>query len=213
MTAPPRPPRLAEAIVQALVADPALREAALGDLAEEYALVAGTRGLAAARGWYWSQVVRSAASLSMLGMTPGIVPWLRVIGSIVLGYVLLAAMVMEADFWLRTWLGGAGAPPWLLSVASLTAGVACAVVTGHVNAMVAGRVRVFPAAALGVLCVAISAFLLAHGGDGSPLWYQVALMVVVLPSLVLGALLRAWRESRRRRRWREPLPSSSPEQH
>jgi predicted permease len=48
------PPRLAEWINACLLA-PAERAAVLGDLAEEFSLVARDRGAAAARQWYWRQ--------------------------------------------------------------------------------------------------------------------------------------------------------------
>ena len=55
-----RPPRLAEWIVErSLPADPAERDAILGDLAEEYAEQAVLAGGGRASAWYWRQTLTS----------------------------------------------------------------------------------------------------------------------------------------------------------
>ena len=216
MNAPLRPPRLAEALAEALVADPALRDAALGDLAEEFVIVAASRGAGAARSWYWSQVARSAPSLAALGTTAGLgrsraaLTWLRLVASVVLGYALLAVFVPLLDFWMMARLGNPSVI-WLMPVASLVSGMSSAFVAGYVTALVGGRARILSGAALGVFCIALSALMLWRGRDGSPLWYQVALMVIVLPMVMVGTLLRARHAARRQGTPRAPLDPATPE--
>ena len=53
----PAPPRLAERLLAATVSDERWRESILGDLREEFAVTARTRGAGSARRWYWSQVL------------------------------------------------------------------------------------------------------------------------------------------------------------
>ena len=57
------PPPLAERALGALVADALLREAVLGDLAEEFAERCALHGPARARRWYRVQAARSAPPL------------------------------------------------------------------------------------------------------------------------------------------------------
>ena len=177
---------LAVAIVDGLVSDTNLRDAALGDLAEEFDRIASESSADEARGWYWSQVIRSLVPLARLAMRGGLVPWLWLAASILLGYGVLAIMVIVTEFRLMAQLGGSA--PWLMAVASLLTGAICACIAGGVAAAIARRSPLLAACALGLVCVAISAWLIQHGGDGSPLWYQVALMLIVLPSVLGGAL-------------------------
>jgi putative ABC transport system permease protein len=58
---PVSPPRLAERLVAATVADDAWRESILGDLREEFVMARQQHGANVARRWYWSQAVRIGA--------------------------------------------------------------------------------------------------------------------------------------------------------
>ena len=57
------PPRYAERLLEALGADPYLREVVLGDLAEEHALRAQWEGEPAARRWYDREGLRAVPFL------------------------------------------------------------------------------------------------------------------------------------------------------
>ena len=89
------PPRLATAILQWIL--PArFREAALGDLVEEYAVRIETSPRASAARWFWSQAFRSiptalSSSLRNLG-------WLRSVGVALAVYAVLGTVEFVADF-------------------------------------------------------------------------------------------------------------------
>ncbi|HEX7242371.1 MAG TPA: permease prefix domain 2-containing transporter, partial [Longimicrobiaceae bacterium] len=63
MTAPQTPPRTAERLLEALGAEPELRDALLGDLAEDFATRAADQGERAARRRYWREALRAAPYL------------------------------------------------------------------------------------------------------------------------------------------------------
>ncbi len=63
MTTPTSPPRTAERLLEALGATSALRDAVLGDLAEEYTLRAARDGEGAAGRWYWGQTILATPHL------------------------------------------------------------------------------------------------------------------------------------------------------
>jgi hypothetical protein len=63
MTQPPRTPRKAELLLEALGARSDFRDALLGDLAEEHAVRAERDGAAAARRWYYREAIRAAPYL------------------------------------------------------------------------------------------------------------------------------------------------------
>ncbi len=187
-----RPPIVAEWFAETIVSDRALCDAALGDLAEDFATMAQSDSIGAARGWYWSQVARSVLPLSIVSLRlAGARGWLRLIASVVLGYVVLVVVVVFSDGWLMDLTSQL----WLTSIISLLAGAAGAVTAGYVAAAVGGRAPMLSALALGLLCVFASVLMLVYmdGNDGSPLWYRIALMLIVLPACALGAMLRARR--------------------
>jgi len=61
----PKPPKLGQKLLYCLLVQEDC-EAILGDLAEEYALVANQAGLRKARWWYWLEVLRSIPALFLL---------------------------------------------------------------------------------------------------------------------------------------------------
>ncbi|MEP6492137.1 MAG: hypothetical protein ABJF01_05640 [bacterium] len=199
MTARPdhRPPRLAQAFAESLIGDADLRDAVVGDLAEDYARLAGDRSPAIAAVWYCSQLVRSTASLSALGLSRGVTPWILLIVSVVVGYAVLAVTVLFTDLWMLSRFSGGASAAWVMAVLSLITGAACAMLGGFVAASIGRRAPIASGVLLGTVCVAISGVIVAHGGDGSPMWYQIVLMVIVGPSAAVGALARALRLARR----------------
>ncbi len=74
MTPTPPPPRLAERFLRLSVRDPAWREAVLGDLREELAVVVARQGAGAGRRWYWRQALPLAARFAMSRLVPGVAP-------------------------------------------------------------------------------------------------------------------------------------------
>jgi putative ABC transport system permease protein len=72
--ASPQPPRLAERLLRASVRDPEWRESVTGDLREELALVAATRGAGAAVRWYWRQALPLAVRFTIGRVVPAVRP-------------------------------------------------------------------------------------------------------------------------------------------
>ncbi len=68
----PTPPRLAQRLVRLTARDPHWSDVLLGDLREEFAVLAERRGPAAARRWYWRQALTLTAAA--LGQVAAIVP-------------------------------------------------------------------------------------------------------------------------------------------
>src|SRR5262245_55787982 len=98
VTAPPAPPQVPEALATAIVPDPQLREAVIGDLAEDYRLIAGQRSVPTATLWYWSQLVRSAIPLAFLSLVgTGWRGWLRLGWAVLVGYATLATLVILSN--------------------------------------------------------------------------------------------------------------------
>lgn len=189
-----RPPPLAMWIAESVVSDPDLREAALGDLAEDFAMKAGDDSITAARVWYWSQVARSVFPLSMMSLRrAGLGGWARLIATVLVSYAALAAMVIVSDGWMTD----VSPNVWVLSVISLTSGMVSAVIAGYFAALVGGKTPMLAALSLGLLCAGLSVLMFAGGNDGSPLLYRIVLMLIVLPSCAFGAMLRT-RQLRRR---------------
>jgi len=199
VTAPPAPPQVPEALAAAIVPDPQLREAVIGDLAEDYRLIAGQRSVPTATLWYWSQLVRSAIPLAFLSLVgTGWRGWLRLGWAVLVGYATLATLVILSNAILAALVpdqpGGLAMP-----AASLAAGVVCAIAAGYAAAAAGRRAPLASALALGSAAALLSAAMLAGGGDGTPAWYQLGLGLVVLPSVVAGAVVRSRRVERRNR--------------
>jgi hypothetical protein len=192
-----KPPPNAELFAAALISDPELRDAVLGDLAEDHRQVARTHSESAANRWYWSQLIRSTIPFSLLAINRGgMRGWMRLVLAVVVGYVAIAASVMVTDAVMTNVVIAAGIswpiiPPWQYLAGSLGGGVICGVFAGYVAAVVGGRSPIAPALGLGVLCAAFSAFLIATGGFGGPLWYQLGILLIVFPATVGGAFVRA----------------------
>lgn len=194
MTAP-GPPRWAELLAGALVADPGVREAVLGDLAEEHALRAEAGSARAADRWYRREVARSAARLAVCSIGgAGARGYLLTAAAVGAGYAAIAVLVGATEALLDVTLGGSG---WVRAVASLAAGVLCGVAGGYAAAAIGRRAPLLSSVALGVACAAISLALLRRPGDGTPLWYRIGVVVVFLPATAAGGLLRIRRTRKR----------------
>ncbi len=68
------PPPLAERLLRRSVRDPEWRESITGDLREEFATIAGRRGVGAASRWYWRQTVPLAARFVAGRVVPSATP-------------------------------------------------------------------------------------------------------------------------------------------
>ncbi|MEZ5294423.1 MAG: ADOP family duplicated permease [Vicinamibacterales bacterium] len=74
MTLTHTPPATAERLLRATVRDDEWRESITGDLREEFAAVAGVRGRASARRWYWQQVLPLAIRFLVSRLVPSAAP-------------------------------------------------------------------------------------------------------------------------------------------
>lgn len=74
MTSPLAPPSLPERLLRASVRDPEWRDAIAGDLREEFAAVAASRGAGAARRWYWRHTLPLAARFLAGRVVPSATP-------------------------------------------------------------------------------------------------------------------------------------------
>ena len=197
------PPRRAEFFGAALIADPELRDAVLGDLAEEYARVAQAETPKSANAWYWSQLVRSAIPFSAMAVARGgWVGWARLVFATLLSYAFFNQFYGRAVVWLshRSWSPSPGAWPFILAI--LACIVFSAAVAGFVAALVAGRSPLAAALALGALAAMLSAYPLvgvffklgafSHAGP-LPAWYAfagISRLLLVCSGFVAGGLVR-----------------------
>ena len=158
-------------------------DAALGDLAEEYALRAHGRSPLRASGWYWGQLARSIPQMMWIDIRRG-----GVVATFAVAFAAwLVASVVEsiADIALIAVFGSndvvSALPGVLVGLGALALG-------GSLAALVRpAATKVF--AALIVLVVA--AFMIAGVGD-APLWYGIAFLVFgPLVSIAGGA----WRKT------------------
>jgi hypothetical protein len=205
-SAAPRPPAGAEFFATALIADGALREAVLGDLAEEHAHLVQTRSTPAADRWYWWQIIRSAVPLSVIATSrDGALAWLRLAGAVFASGALLATLVIATDTFLLAPVLSTTLPGWQMPVASFAFGLPCGIVAGYAAAVFGGRSPITPALVLGLGCTALAMMMLPSGASAAPFGYQVVVALIVLPSCLTGAIMRAHQLQRRDLAPRAPL--------
>jgi hypothetical protein len=198
-----RPPRGAELLAAAFLPDALQREAMLGDLAEEYQLVASQQGTRAADRWYLSQVTRSLFPLAIMAVrADGAAGPLRFVLNVMAGLVAVSTLVplsFSAVGWLAAFASGGEYIHGVLAFGQSPAVVyswwafTCIITgigAGYTLARVGGRSGVASAITLGLLCIPLSAITLAVDSGGATVWYEVALSAVILPAIVCGTLLR-----------------------
>lgn len=158
-------------------------DAALGDLAEEYALRAqGTTTLRASR-WYWGQLVRSMPQMMWMDIRRQ--GWVATLAVAIGAWVIAGLVESMADAALVAWSGSAaavnGVPGALIGLTALALG-------GYLAALVR------PAATkvlAGIIVFVVSVLMLADVGD-APLWYGVAFLVFGPLMSIAGG---AWRKT------------------
>jgi hypothetical protein len=194
---PRPPPALAEYAIAALVADPALREAVLGDLAEEFADRCARDGAARARSWYREQVVRSAPAFVAACWRRAPVGHRRtrpLLTGVVGGYLALLVLHLAAQFAAGVLLTPAGVadPAWAFVACSLVTGTGCALLGGYVAARAHPEAPLAAALTLALGCVALAATGMLVNGGAAPLWYWGGLQLLLFPlGACGGGLVRA----------------------
>ncbi|MEP7002370.1 MAG: hypothetical protein ABI969_17910, partial [bacterium] len=194
------PPATAEFVAAVIMPDESLREAFLGDLAEEYDRVASRRSVRAANRWYWSQLARSTVPLSLMAISnDGPRGALRLLVSVLGGYALMMLLVTASvtgviwSFALAhhtEYVVGAlafGDRPWIVAMWSVVTLVITGVASGYVAVLVGRRSATVSVLTLGVAGIL---FVVSESGD-APLWFQIALTAILLGSVLSGGLLRS----------------------
>lgn len=199
------PPAITECLLGALVADRALREPFLGDLAEEFGARCAEHGAARARRWYRGQAARSVPFLVAACWWPAPAARSRRLGALLAGvaggYLTLLLLHQAAQVAAGLLLTTAGAPPgWAFAACSLGASAGCAVLGGAVAARTLPDAPLAAALTLALVCAALGVAGVLLNGDFAPLWYWGGLQLLVLPAgacLGGGGVLRARQPPRR----------------
>ncbi len=211
MIAPHTPPRTAERLLEALGAEPELRDALLGDLAEDFAIRAADDGGRAARRRYWREALRVAPYL--------LHNWAcrlrardaaRLAGLVGATYCLVGVGLWGILGGVETVVERMAGPttfPWHdPQPGTLTLGV---MLLGYVAVATAGgwmasrgeeRAPAVAALVLGIAWAFLALAFPLPGRAPLPTWYLLGLVVAVLTGAMLGGLRRiaTWRLPRAR---------------
>lgn len=191
-------PVVAELIAATFLPDDAQREAMLGDLAEEYQLLAAQQDARAAGRWYWSHVIRSIVPLAI--MTIHAEGWSRFVGNMMAGLIAIVILVplsFSGAGWAAAFAVGGeyidgvlafGRAPYVVYSWWALTGIVIGLGVGYTLARIGGTSGVVSAIAVGLVCVPLSAITIAADGGGAQVWFEVALSAVILPAIALGTL-------------------------
>lgn len=182
------PPSVPARLLSALVGDD--RASLLGDLDEEYQLRAAESPSAAAR-WYWAQAIRSGPFL--LRDRSRRERWLSTVAIAVAAYIVVGVF-NAAGLWFIAQPTTARASSDYLMMALV--GLLAISAGAHLASLyrpASGRV-------LGGLVGLVAAMLMVSPVDASPLWYQLAFLVMGPLAAQLGASVAASYTTRTRRR-------------
>ena len=198
------PPRSIEILLEALGAEPHYREAVLGDLAEEFALRAERDGEASALRWYRREAVRTAPHLlhsachrarrrglgHLLGVMLTAYTGVFIIEMIAVGVVfgtLRAFGVLHVPGRIRV-----DYPAWQASMIAL--GTLSAMLGGYLAAWLNEEAPLFTAFAFSIVWSVLQAIGLTitrtRGTLTLPVWYVVAVPVVIVLGIIFGGILR-----------------------
>lgn len=161
------PPWLPTALLSAILS-PNDQGPLLGDLCEEYRLRASTSPEAAAR-WYWAQVIRSCPILLWRRARRG--QWLSTAGIAVAAYVGVGVLNMVAVTITAPWTVEFSSSDYVRKAVVALLAIAA-------SAHVASRLRPHSGRVMGCLVAVVAIVLVAFPVDASPLWYQVAFLVL-----------------------------------
>jgi hypothetical protein len=177
------PPRLANWLL-GLCLPERDKEMVLGDLVEEHALLASTLSPPHARRWYWDQAFRSSARSLWTSVWRG--HWLKTLGAALVGYVVVALLVMGGEVAMSKLLT---AGDLAYSLISLAVGLPAMVLGGYIAASMRPRAAV----GLAVIAALMGVVSLAVTGGAAPLWYQLALIAIGPAGSLAGGRIRIHR--------------------
>ena len=200
------PPRMFEALLQAFGAEPSYRDAVVGDLAEEFATRAERDGDAAARRWYRREAFRAVPHLLRSGWhlarARGLGHLLGILLTAYTGTMIVGWILAGASFGTLRALGllhvplrlNAGNPLWQASMVVL--GMMSATFTGYLAAWLNREAPLFTALALGLVWSSIEAVGLSITRGVLPMWYVVAIPIVIVVGCTCGGMLRVGQVAR-----------------
>lgn len=194
------PPRRTELLLEALGAEPGFRDALLGDLAEEFATLAQTDGVNAARRWYYREAISATPHLLRVwwrrlrlrdvGNLAGIVLSSYVFLVMLAGFVLITVHSVATTLGLPQDSHLLARSGRLVPLVGLLMAVVGGFAGGRIAAWLDERAPLTNALALGVIW---SCAVLSMGAilGNTPVWYRVSAALAVLVCTVLGGVHRA----------------------
>ena len=194
------PPRLAEAVLESLGAQPEFRDDVLGDLAEELAIRAEWDGERAARRWYYGEALRVAPHLlrNWAG-TLRLRDVTRLLSVALTSHVLVATIMLTVIAVVRSVAGHANvlsALQWLAQREGLPLAVNLAVGTlvgigaGYIAGWLHRRAPVVAGLALGALWSIVGLIVFGVLAN-QPAWYVFTMPFVTIAATATGGALRA----------------------
>jgi hypothetical protein len=161
------PPRAASWLLGLLLRERD-REAVLGDLAEEYALRAGSASRFTISRWYWGQVYRSAPRVVWCSVRRG--GWLPTLGVALGAYIAAGAVEFAGDVAISR-LVAPESP--VLAVVAMIIGLSTLALGGYLAAWV----RPGASTALAWIVMISVAGMMVTQKPNAPLWYQIAFLI------------------------------------
>jgi hypothetical protein len=159
-------------------------DAALGDLAEEYALRAQSTSAFAVARWYWGQIARSMPQMMWIDIRRQ--GWAATFAVALGGWLIASIVELVADGALVAWAGSAAA---VNGVAGALIGLTALALGGYIAALVRPAATKVMAA---ITALFVGVLMLADVGD-VPRWYGVAFLVFGPLMSIAGG---AWRKTR-----------------
>ena len=177
---PQAPPRFGDWLLNALLPK-SDREVMAGDLAEEYSIrVREAASHASAARWYWGQVCRSTSFTLYVALARG--RWIATAGVALGAYVAASALEYMATAAISQLLVPTAG---MSNVLSVVIGLSTMLLGGYV----AARIRRRAAGALAAIILLAVVLLMLAVPDSTPLWYQIAFLVLGPAASLAGGML------------------------
>jgi hypothetical protein len=196
----PQPPRIAVWLLN-LFALAEEADSILGDLLEEFSLIASKSGLASARGWYWRQTMRTVPQLAGVGFRTA--PWMTA-AAVVGGFLLrklLGPLVEPPIFAVleryRVFEHHFGAYRFFASTGIDIGHLITFLFIGFVVALVGRQREMVATITLGLIYGAMavigSVYVVSRTGDNSYFWRLTWYFADAFAIVIAGAIVRTYR--------------------